>query len=227
MNNKLPPSLAELTARSLADRGTFTEDFGDVEPHETLSGIRVDARAGWADAQVALKLLGVDQAPVAMPADWASFANWNPGRIDIPLCMGQFPQRLRDASALFSDLSVFPAAKPHFAGLEAWIASRPECPVAGGLAREFGVTRPTSLRGSSAKNEGGADLWFRGSRSEARKLWEALPVGPVRSFNLGLADLFLGHRTEAVVHLRDAVRLLPESSAWNHLASLYLAVAQS
>ena len=40
-----------------------------------------------------------------------------------------------------------------------------------------------------------------------------------------LAELFLGRPTEARRHLQAAVAGLPETSAWHHLASLYLTLA--
>jgi hypothetical protein len=41
-----------------------------------------------------------------------------------------------------------------------------------------------------------------------------------------MAALFLGRPVEAATHLKAAVAGLPETSAWHHLASLYLTLAE-
>ena len=41
-----------------------------------------------------------------------------------------------------------------------------------------------------------------------------------------MASLFLGQPGEAKQHFQFAVAKLPESSAWHHLASLYLTLAE-
>ena len=48
---------------------------------------------------------------------------------------------------------------------------------------------------------------------------------PVR-FNRGMTALFLGRHSEAREHLNLAVSRLADRSAWHHLASLYLALAE-
>ena len=45
-------------------------------------------------------------------------------------------------------------------------------------------------------------------------------------FNRGMALLFLDRAAEAKSLLRRATELLPESSAWHHLAGLYAALAE-
>jgi hypothetical protein len=46
-------------------------------------------------------------------------------------------------------------------------------------------------------------------------------------FNRGMAALFLGESADARAALSRAVALLPESSAWHHLARLYLTLAEA
>jgi hypothetical protein len=48
---------------------------------------------------------------------------------------------------------------------------------------------------------------------------------PVR-FNLGMADLFLGKTKSARKTLEAVTAELPKTSAWHHLARLYLALAE-
>jgi hypothetical protein len=45
-------------------------------------------------------------------------------------------------------------------------------------------------------------------------------------FNRGMADLFQDKPEEARQALKEVVGKLPETSAWHHLAHLYLALAE-
>ena len=69
-------------------------------------------------------------------------------------------------------------------------------------------------------------LWHRGRCEEALAAWTALPDSPAVHFNRGMALLFLGRAAEARPMLAEAVAALPESSGWNALAQLYLALAE-
>src|SRR5262249_9204107 len=76
-------------------------------------------------------------------------------------------------------------------------------------------------------NERAALAWHRGQAERALTLWHAqAPTTPGR-FNRGMAALFLGQTALAVQSLGQAVAGLPETSAWHHLAALYLALAQA
>ena len=77
-----------------------------------------------------------------------------------------------------------------------------------------------------ATNDRAAELWQVGRTQEAVELWQKLPASAVSSFNLGMAKLFLGQPNEAMPHLKSASEQLPETSGWNHLSKLYLALAQ-
>src|SRR5262249_18047416 len=74
-------------------------------------------------------------------------------------------------------------------------------------------------------NEEAALLWHRGEYAKAADLWAPLPDSVRIGFNRGMANLCLG-RPGAAEHLRAAVAGLPETSAWHHLASLYLTLAE-
>ena len=75
-------------------------------------------------------------------------------------------------------------------------------------------------------NEAAALLWQRGEYAKADAAWaRSADSVPVR-FNRGMAALFLGRSAEAATHLKAAVAGLPETSAWHHLASLYLTLAE-
>ncbi len=237
MNPSRQPSLADLTSRSMAARAATvapSDDSGEVEPHEVLAGIRIDAAAAWVDAQLPLLLLGVTTGAKPAPADWSSFVEWNSGRIGIPMAAGHFPQRLRDVSGLFAaDLADAPTSKAAgFASLKAWIDRNRSgddvgvALLAAGLARELGDARSMDRGTTPAElNECAADLWCSGDREAALAIWESMPASPVASFNLGMANLMLGHPARAQGHLSRAVAGLSESSAWKHLASLYVTAA--
>jgi hypothetical protein len=53
-----------------------------------------------------------------------------------------------------------------------------------------------------------------------------MPESPAVLFNRGMGLLFTGKTTEAKVALTKAIAAIPESSGWNALARLYLAVAE-
>jgi hypothetical protein len=56
-------------------------------------------------------------------------------------------------------------------------------------------------------------------------LWQAQEASVPVLFNRGMAALFLGRAAQAREPLTQAVAGLPETSAWHHLAQLYLALA--
>ncbi len=206
MNSTKQPSLADLTNRAMiarTDLKDYQEFAGDVEPHDVVPGIRVDARAAWIDAQLATQLLGSGSEIATQPADWAAFVGTCPPRLGIPLATGQFPQRLRDVSGLFA-AKLVEAISP----------------------AEAAFQTGTINSDASQINQRAAALWLNGKREDALAMWETLPVGPVASFNVGMALLMLGRSKSAVPHLASAVDALPEASSWKHLASLYLSVAR-
>ncbi len=192
-----PLSIAELTRRSMAELRA-ADDSLEVEPHEALTGARVDAQAAWLDAQLPLSLLGAAVDAGSAPAEWSSFVHSNSGRLGIPMAAGYFPQALRDVAGLFAaDLVEAPVAKT------SGFASR-------------------ALGGEAELNQRAANLWNAGQREAARAVWESMTTSVVQSFNLGMAALMLGHTQSAQVQLSEAIASLPESSGWSQLASLYL-----
>ncbi len=202
---RLQPTIAELTSLAIASRNKdLPAASGDVEPHDVLSGIRIDARSAWADAQLALRLFGA--TPVEKcPPDWSTVVDQTPGRLGIPLASGQFPQRLRDIAGLFA------------ARLEEK-ASAPD-------RESHGLQTPLDDEPVNI-NARATSLWLCNRREEAMAVWQTLPAGPVANFNLGMANLMLGSPKRAIPFLQASVESLPETSGWHHLAALYLSVAQ-
>lgn len=75
-------------------------------------------------------------------------------------------------------------------------------------------------------NEEAALAWHAGKADEALQLWKAQADSVPVLFNRGMALLFIDKRADAAKALTEAIRQLPEESAWHHLAQLYLALAQ-
>ena len=237
MNSPKQPSLAELTSRALIARSNQVhsdELAGDVEPHEILATIRVDAQAAWIDSQLALQLLGSTVSLKTPPTDWATFVDTSTGRLGIPMAAGQFPQRLREVAGLFAEnLVESTKSKPSgITGLKNWVGrtqiskNLSEQLLAGGIGHELGeAVLPISGNSAAETNEQSARLWIDGQRETALKVWQTLPDSPVASFNVGMACLMLNRAPMAIVHLQAAVATLPADSGWQQLAALYLAVA--
>jgi len=93
------------------------------------------------------------------------------------------------------------------------------------LAKTLDADVPKAWR-AAWSNERAALAWHRGNADEARRLWALAETSvPVR-FNRGMAELFLGNAKAAREQLADVVKQIPETSAWHHLARLYLTLAQ-
>ena len=247
------PTLEDLMVRFLASRSDAASAVesgeGEVEPHEVAAGFRVDPRAAWTDATSILNPgVHTPGSPVVqLPPDWAALVNQPAPAFAVALAAGNFPQRVRDLQPLlakFDPAQLRPSGSqsptPGLAGLRNWIAKNAAAqPVlAAGLARLVGdfdtaekllpakQDREASAASELDANERAALLWHRGRCDEALAAWSAMPETPAVLFNRGMALLFLGRTADAKAALAKAVAALPESSGWNALARLYLAVAE-
>jgi tetratricopeptide (TPR) repeat protein len=251
-----PPSIAELTAgflRRTEDAEVLAaaaDALGDVEPHEVSVGYRAEPRLAWKESLEVLSAFGRKVAAIPAPAEWGGLVARQDGSAALPFVLGNYPQRVRDLGTLLqaSDLAsllVQPSANtPLSNGLLKWgtkhieAGDLPQALVAAAnyrAAGDFGRAAETlsQLKGQIGEdwsvilaNEEAGVLWHRGQFAEAAQVWAKLPDSvPVR-FNRGMAALFLGQAAEARGHLQAAVAGLPESSAWHHLASLYLTLAE-
>ena len=234
------PSLADLTNRLLKASAVDAADVNEpeVEPFEVLNGFRTDPRTAYTDAILSLKLLGVTGLPVALPPEWAALVQQAGEATAVPMAAGQFPQRVRDLTALLSAErleSLQPQASEPASGfhtLRNWVKKQQNVDglkwLAAGASRLLGDAATTDADGDAvAANERATDLWLSGRRDEAVAAWKALPDSPVAAFNRGMGLLFTGHAAEAVPHLRAAATGLSDTCGWSHLAKLYLAVAES
>jgi hypothetical protein len=244
------PTIDALMVRFLANRsdaaGSAVESGeSEVEPHEVAAGFRVDPRAAWLDATAPITSQsggGTLPTPAVqlppMPSEWAGLVAQPAAAFAVPMAAGHFPQRVKDLQPLLAKFdpkelrpSGTQAPTPGFAGLRNWLTKNgTSAPlVAAGIARTIGDfdTADALLSGApGAENDRAATLWARGKCGEALAVWDALPETPAVLFNRGMARLFLGQLADARTGLQRAVDAVPETSGWNALARLYLAVAE-
>lgn len=251
-----PPTIAALTAGFLSrteDAETLAaaaDALGDVEPHEVSVGYRAEPRLAWQEALEVLGAFGRKADPIPAPADWGTLVARQDGTAALPFALANYPQRVRDLGTLVGTgnlgdlLPDATANTPVSTGLLMWgvrhiqVGNLPHALIAAANYRAAGDFDRAAEALSGLKkavgpewqavvaNEEAALLWHRGEHAKAAELWAVLPDSvPVR-FNRGMAALFLGRPAEARAQLQAAVAGLPEASAWHHLASLYLALAE-
>jgi tetratricopeptide (TPR) repeat protein len=251
-----PPTIAELTASFLSrtnDAETLSaaaDALGDVEPHEVAVGYRAEPRLAWQESLQVLAAFGRTADPIPAPGEWGGLVARQNGIAALPFALANYPQRVRDLGNLLQaenlgDLLPEPvASSPVSTGLLKWgtkhIQARnlPHSLVAAAnyrAAQDFDRAEETlnTLKQNLdiewqpvLANEEAALLWHRGEYARAAELWASLPDSiPVR-FNRGMAALFLGRGSEAKDHLKAAIKGLSDDSAWHHLASLYLTLAE-
>jgi tetratricopeptide (TPR) repeat protein len=251
----VPPTIAALTAGFLSrtdDAETLAAAaaaLGDVEPHEVSVGYRAEPRLAWQESHEVLAAFGRTASPIPAPGEWGGLVARQEGTAALPFALANYPQRVRDLGSLLqtADLgTLLPQAveaAPVSTGLLKWgtrhvqAGDLPHALIAAAnyrAARDFDRAADTLAAVKAAAgadwqpvvaNEEAALLWHRGEYQKAADLWATLPDSvPVR-FNRGLAALFLGRPAEARDHLKAAVAGLPDVSAWHHLASLYLTLA--
>jgi hypothetical protein len=213
-----------LASRSDAANAAVETGEGEVEPHEVAAGFRVDPRAAWLDATAAITTGGNAPPPAVQPTEWAALVAQPAAAFALPMAAGHFPQRVKDLQPLLARFNP-DELRPHgvrhptpgFAGLRNWLAKNgPAQPlVAAGIARTLGdFDAAETLR------------WAKGECGEALTVWDEASESPAVLFNRGMARLFLGRAGEAREWLQKAVDAIPETSGWNALTRLYLAVAE-
>lgn len=245
------PRLDDLMNRYLRDRreaqaaGLARFDADEVLPYEAGPVQPVDAAAAWNEAaSVWRTFFGPDTLPT-LPQGWAALVAGREPVVALSYSLGNYPQLLRDFAMVLRSGRLGElrpqASRPHpGTDLPHWAEARlaegdPEkILLAAGMLRLAGLFDRAEAFLAAAEEPSAADhhpawineraalLWHRGDHAAARDLWSTLPAGPARAFNLGMAELFLENREAARTHLAEAVELLPETSAWHHLAQLYL-----
>src|SRR5947209_4493382 len=104
------PSLEDLMVRFLAQRsdasaGAVEHAEGDVEPFEVAAGFRVDPRAAWTDAAVALNTPGASAPGTpagSVPPEWGSLVGQQAPAFAVAMAAGNFPQRVKDLHPLLT-----------------------------------------------------------------------------------------------------------------------------
>jgi hypothetical protein len=227
------------------------ESFGEVEPYEVAASQPVDPRLAWEEGLVAVQCFAREKklAELAQPRDWATLVAGHEPVVALPLCSGNYPQLLRNLQGLLQadDLTVLKptAGRPtNAASLLDWASATlekrtfPESVIALGalrLAKQFDAARKLiaehgkhvpSAWSAAWLNEEAALAWHQGRADAAAAIWKSLPDSVPVSFNGGLAALFTGKPAAARSAFERVVAQLPESSAWHHLARLYLTLAE-
>ena len=247
-------NLTDLLARYLEKQadaqslGIATFD-GEVQPYEVGPVQPLDPKLAWDEALAVLSFHGKTPTQRRQaPPQWAQLVAAHESIVAIAFSAGNFPQLMRNFHEILTQpnlADVKPAAGNAAAATELlpWveeIAQKKQLPqmlLALGalrLAKQFDVADkfvhahdagiPAEWR-AAWENEKAALAWHSGRCAEARKIWDALePTAPVL-FNRGMAALFAGDSAAAKPHLTAAIAKLPASSAWHHLARLYLTLA--
>jgi hypothetical protein len=221
---------------------------GEVVPHDVGPVQPINARPAWQEAIAVAKFYGLTE-PRALqpPPQWPHLVAAHEPETALPFSFGNFPQLVRNFQALIETKNLAAlrpkAGRPVEApALVDWASQASAAKQFPRLLLALGALRlakhyeaadkivgandaaiPLECRAAWA-NEKAALTWQRGQFGEARSQWEGMvPSVPVL-FNRGMAALFCGHPAEARAGLSDAVKQLPDSSAWHHLGQLYLAL---
>jgi len=241
---------AHASGLAVFDLGDVTPyEAGPVQPIEPQSAWREAVAALSYDLPPNQVRGDAEQAPPHWPQ---LVANHEP-MVALAFCVGNFPQLVRNfhqilqsgAPASFRPDSGRPdggriTAAPQLVEWAHDVAAKKQFPTAlialGALrlAKQFDeadrfTTRldgvvPAAWR-PAWDNEKAALAWTRGDVAAARALWSTMASSlPVR-FNRAMAELFSGNAQAAGADFADVVKELPESSAWHHLACLYLTLA--
>jgi tetratricopeptide (TPR) repeat protein len=221
----------------------YAEPAADVVPYEAGPVQPVDPQLAWKDAVTAARLLGPAGDPnLRVPPEWPALVSQQEPAVALAFALGNFPQLVRNLHALLTAnppaLRVGPAVASAAPELTAWAAQQdgPQRLLAAGVLRLAGQfdaaaelldATPADDWQAVHANETAALAWHRGEFDRALGLWQRQSDSVPVLFNRGMAALFVGRPAEAIDALTRAIAGLPETSAWHHLACLYLALAQA
>jgi hypothetical protein len=220
----------------------YPEPSDEVVPYDATPVQPIDPRLAWEDAVVAAGYLAGGRVPsLTVPPEWPNLVAAQEPAVAVPFCLGNYPQMVRHLHALLAGEAAAlraapgrPVTAPALANWARRTHAAPQALLAAGVLRLAGQLDEAEAVLAAADvparwqalrdNEAAALTWQRGQAEEALRLWQAQPDSVPVLFNRGLAALSLG-RTEDAAALTEAVRQLPETSAWHHLGQLYLALA--
>jgi tetratricopeptide (TPR) repeat protein len=225
-----------------AREGLALPDLGDATPHDLTPVQPIDPQLAWNDAQLAGQLLGPGGS-YAAPAEWPTLVNVQEPAMAVAFALGNYPQQVRHLNALLAGAPISLASDlngPNQPDLIEWAEQcddedGPRLMAAGvlRLARHYQaaarlLAEPVDPEWEMVRlNEQAALAWHQGQSEQAIALWRALPPSAPVAFNLGLALLVADQPAAAIQPLKEAAGLLPETSAWHHLASLYRTLAET
>lgn len=252
----MQPKLDELLSRYLSRQagahadGLATFDAGEVMPYEAGPVQPIDPKPAWDEALTSLAhFRGAAVNKLPAPPHWPQLVANHEPVVALAWCVGNFPQLVRNFHQILHQANLT-ELKPgggraiSAPALDDWTAQIgaerkfPEALVAVGalrLAKHFDQADamlrnlqpdvPAEWRAAWA-NEQAALAWHRGQDEEALRLWNSAKASPPVLFNRGMAQLFSGNAKVARASLQEVVGQIPETSAWHHLARLYLTLAQ-
>jgi len=237
----------ELFERFLREQATaHVEGLGTTLPEGLATPFEdsplrpLDAKAAWLDAVAVAAWFPRVEAPAQwpVPPEWGGLLVALEPAADVPLSLGQFPQRVRSLALLLRRRPTPTAPAGDGTDLVAWAGTvtkpLPRL-LAAGVLRLAGhldaaadlLAKPVPAALTALRdNELAALAWQRGDHAAALAAWRELADSAAVQFNRGMAYLFLGERDGARTALDAACAALPESSAWHHLASVYRALVE-
>lgn len=249
------PKISDLLARFLDKQAQAMsaglaqfDPCAEVTPYDAGPVQPIDPKPAWEEAVTAARFFQPGVKGMQAPPSWPQLVASHEPAVALAFCAGNFPQLVRNFHLIAHKANVADlrpqAGRPVEApALLEWtdkVQARAQFPQAlfalGALrlAKQFSKACEVG-KALEAKvppewqtawaNEKAALLWHEGQAEAARDLWYAQPASVPVLFNRGMAELFLGNKDKARAALTEAVRQLPESSAWHHLGRLYLTLA--
>jgi hypothetical protein len=251
----VPPNLGDLFQRYLRQQvGAqavglgLPELGGEVTPYEAVPAQPIEPRLAWSETLLVLRQFGASERSFSPIPEWPILVTLNDPCFSLSFSVGNFPQRVRNLQPLLqakrlSDLRTREQRAIELEALLEWTRQTvqkkqfPQMLMCVGIlrmCRQFKTAQrvfeeqksvPAEMN-AAWDNERAALYWEQGQPDQATALWLKQPSHPGVLFNIGMAALFTDRSADARAPLQEAVRQLPESSGWHHLARLYLALAE-
>jgi hypothetical protein len=253
-NTSVQPNLTDLLARYLekqadAEAAGIAAFSDEVTPYEVGPVQPLDPKLAWDETLAVLAFYGKSgHQRRQAPPQWSNLVAGHESIVAIACSAGNFPQLMRSFHQVLTQPNLAellpvagrPAPADELGPWAEGLAQKKQFPQmllalgtlrlakhydeAERFAAAHDATIPAEWR-AGWENEKAALAWHRGHCDAARQIWDALePTTPVL-FNRGMAALFANDSANAKKHLSAALAQLPASSAWHHLARLYLTLA--
>jgi len=238
-----------LQKKAQAHRDGFADAalVSEVTPYEAGPVQPVDAKVAWEEAVAVAPFfhanLDIKKWPV--PPHWTDMVAGHEPALAISFSLGNFPQLLRNFHLILqkTNLADFkpsagrPLSIPALIDWAQHAAAQKHYPnmlVALGVLRlsknfdqalAFQKTNdaliPPAWRAAWDNEKASLD-WHQGKTEEASRLWNAMESNVPVLFNRGMADVFRCQTDQGRNALNQVIAQLPETSAWHHLARVYV-----